>query len=886
MKKLYFLLLLAFCTIESNAQIVNIPDPVFKNLLVNTNCTDLDGGDIYSIDTDVDSNNDGEIQLSEALAVKVLEIGGVDTFDMSGIEAFSNIDFVYFYSFDHLDIDLSGVPSLTALALHTGTINSLNLSGLVNLKNINAAYCNFPTTDFSSLTGLEIIGLYDGTIPSLDLSNLPSLKEIEVSGAPGASMSAINVEGLTNLEMLQCYNFGLTQIDLSDLTNLKKLYCGGNALTSLDLSNQDNLIEFGCDDNQLASLDISNLTQLEILECSNNLFSSLDISNLTQLKNLYCNGNQLTDLDVSNASQLNHLHCNNNQLTTLNLSNSVNLWDLNCANNQLTSLNTTNLTKLGWANVKNNLFTSLDFSYSQWPHWGNLDFSDNPNLSYINVKNGAPFWFHHGNGFKAGNCPNLQYICADEYNFSEIDVPQAQITSYCSFTPGGIFNTISGTLTYDLNNNGCDATDVLSLNSKMKLTNGSSNGITFTNASGGYSFFTQAGNFTLTPEFESSYFTVSPASAVINFAAADGSTQTQNFCVTPNGIHNDVAITLIPIGSSRPGFDANYKLVYENKGNQVISGNINLTFNDAVLDFVSAFPATSSQSLNNLNWNYETLLPFQTRTIDFTLNVNSPQETPAVNLGDILNFDAYINPVSGDETIADNTFHLTQTVTGSFDPNDKICLEGTTINPEKIGDYLNYVIRFENAGTAAAENIVVKDVLDSNKFDVASFKLVSSSHPHVTRITGNKVEFIFEGINLPPAIEDEAGSHGYVVFKVKTKNTVVLGDAINNIADIFFDYNFPITTEPATTTVSLLATNNFDDTSVSVYPNPVKDQLRIAAMDAIISIQLYDVLGRLIQTTRQNSKDVIFDFRQQPAGVYLVKIQTEKGIKTEKIIKE
>ena len=52
------------------------------------------------------------------------------------------------------------------------------------------------------------------------------------------------------------------------------------------------------------------------------------------------------------------------------------------------------------------------------------------------------------------------------------------------------------------------------------------------------------------------------------------------------------------------------------------------------------------------------------------LNLNSPQETPAVNINDILHYVATISTNGQDETPIDTIFELDQTVTGSFDPND------------------------------------------------------------------------------------------------------------------------------------------------------------------------------------------------------------------------
>lgn len=66
--KQYYILLVALVTLSfSQAQIVNIPDANFKNALINTICADTNGDG--SSDSDVDFNNDGEIQVSEAEAV-------------------------------------------------------------------------------------------------------------------------------------------------------------------------------------------------------------------------------------------------------------------------------------------------------------------------------------------------------------------------------------------------------------------------------------------------------------------------------------------------------------------------------------------------------------------------------------------------------------------------------------------------------------------------------------------------------------------------------------------------------------------------------------------------------------------------------------------------
>jgi hypothetical protein len=382
-----------------------------------------------------------------------------------------------------------------------------------------------------------------------------------------------------------------------------------------------------------------------------------------------------------------------------------------------------------------------------------------------------------------------------------------------------------------------------------------------------------------------SYFTVTPATVNITFPT-QVSPFTQNFSVIANGVHPDLEVSILTLQPARPGFDAIYKIIYKNKGNTIQSGTVNLNFNDAVLDFVEANPVVSAQTVNNLSWNFSNLLPFETKEITFTLNVNSPMETPAVNGDDVLNYTTVISSPATDDTPNDNTFTLNQTVVNSFDPNDKTCLEGNTIPLNKVGEYVHYMIRFENTGTANAQNIVVKDMIDTNKFDINSLVPMKGSHSFVTNVSsGNKVEFIFENINLP---FDDANNDGYVAFKIKTKPTLVNGDTFSNTASIYFDYNFPIVTNTATTTIAALNNQDFEFSNYfRLYPNPVHHVLNITTKETITisSVSIYNTLGQLVVVVpnAQNSKTI--DVSNLTSGNYFIKINSDKGTSNTKFIK-
>jgi hypothetical protein len=203
-----------------------------------------------------------------------------------------------------------------------------------------------------------------------------------------------------------------------------------------------------------------------------------------------------------------------------------------------------------------------------------------------------------------------------------------------------------------------------------------------------------------------------------------------------------------------------------------------------------------------------------------------------------------------------------------------------------VGQYVHYVIRFENTGTANAQNIVIKDIIDTAKFDISTLIPITGSHPFTTRITEtNKVEFIFENISLP---FDDANNDGYVAFKIKTKPTLAVGNTFSNTASIYFDYNFPVVTNTATTTIQLLGTPDFEFSEYfTLYPNPTKSVLNIHAKEAAVirSITIYNVLGQLVLAVPNAESLSTVDVSNLKPGNYFIKITSDKGSSSAKFIK-
>jgi uncharacterized repeat protein (TIGR01451 family) len=222
----------------------------------------------------------------------------------------------------------------------------------------------------------------------------------------------------------------------------------------------------------------------------------------------------------------------------------------------------------------------------------------------------------------------------------------------------------------------------------------------------------------------------------------------------------DLNILMFRILPSRPGFETRYFIQYQNIGTDTIANGTIQLVKDSKYNFDSSSIASSSIQGDTIKWSYSNLKPLDIGLITVYLSLPS-----TVNIGDTLHSIATINPVAGDLTPKDDTAFVNQIVVGSYDPNNKSENHAGIISKTAVtnGDYLTYTIHFQNTGTYAAFNIVVKDTL-SDKLDWNSFQMVAASHNYQLEIiNGNKCTWSFNPIGFPDSNTNEPASHGYIV---------------------------------------------------------------------------------------------------------------------------
>jgi uncharacterized repeat protein (TIGR01451 family) len=360
---------------------------------------------------------------------------------------------------------------------------------------------------------------------------------------------------------------------------------------------------------------------------------------------------------------------------------------------------------------------------------------------------------------------------------------------------------------------------------------------------------------------------------------------TYNFPITQNPCQ-DIQIH-ISGWAPRPGFEYGNYITYKNVGNQVMNAGTITYTKDPALFITSISAASAITTATGFSYSFTNLLPNETRTVYVTMYV---PVIPIVALGQLVNTSVSITTPINDINPSNNSDTLTQPIVGSYDPNDKTESHGGKILHSSFtaNDYLTYMIRFENTGTASAINIRVNDILDE-KLDETSLKMVRASHSYVLDRVGSSLTWRFDGVNLPPSVlNDEITGHGYIVFQVKPKPGFALGDIIPNTADIYFDFNPAIVTNTCTTEfVPFLGVNAFDSYTFEYHPNPTSGIVTFAMKNTAIidNIEVTDVLGKTLISKTVHFSYADIDLSSLNQGIYLVKLKANGQTKTIKITK-
>jgi hypothetical protein len=141
------------------------------------------------------------------------------------------------------------------------------------------------------------------------------------------------------------------------------------------------------------------------------------------------------------------------------------------------------------------------------------------------------------------------------------------------------------------------------------------------------------------------------------------------------------------------------------------------------------------------------------------------------------------------------------------------------------------------------------------------------------------LEWTFNNINLPDSTTDLEGSNGFATFHVEQVPNLAPGTEITNDADIYFDFNAPITTNTTMHRIyeGFVAVADLEEmiketSGLTVYPNPSNGAFTLV-MDKDTdtgNYSLYDQQGRIVKTGMVTGKKTTIDLDLNGGVYYLM----------------
>lgn len=147
---------------------------------------------------------------------------------------------------------------------------------------------------------------------------------------------------------------------------------------------------------------------------------------------------------------------------------------------------------------------------------------------------------------------------------------------------------------------------------------------------------------------------------------------------------------------------------------------------------------------------------------------------------------------------------------------------------------------------------------------------------------GNKINLSLIRFNTDGEIDEQFELVEGASSKEFAINIIPYDEERIVITGTFNEYNGMLTSRIARVYVK----NPSTDLKLSVFPNPGNGLYNVKSNTSIQSITVHDYLGREINRYLPNDKKTILDLSSASAGVYFIKIGTDRGSKTVKVINQ
>ena len=305
MKKKLITVMLVLCQVLFGTTYLVAADEADTDIIVKNDDSGISDTKLYEVLlSQVDENKDGLLELSELQQTRSLLLWDEEITDISGLEYFTNLEYISLSSLNITNEQLKVISKLT----------KLNELGLRNMDIDDISF-------LADLDELESLYISDTEVSDLSaLSNMTNLKCLVMSSDKIVDLSPLS--GLENLEELSLRDNQIINISpLATLKNLRTLDLENNIICDISpLYVLQNLENLDAKNNKLESFSgVTNFESLTELSLSNNKITDISaIRSCPNLKICYLRYNEITDISpFSGLDSFEYINLSNNNIGKL-----------------------------------------------------------------------------------------------------------------------------------------------------------------------------------------------------------------------------------------------------------------------------------------------------------------------------------------------------------------------------------------------------------------------------------------------------------------------------------------------------------------------------------------------------------------------------------------
>jgi hypothetical protein len=382
-------------------------------------------------------------------------------------------------------IDISGATAIRDLYIQQNKLTSLDITNHSSLRDLNVGDNMITSLDLTGKTALRSIACYNNLITELDASTIPEFftflaykNKLEVLNVKNGNNTRIRSFDVTRNPSLTCIQVddpawseaNWTLVDPQANFSADCGYDGPDVVNIPDANFRARLIQLGVDTNgdhkiqyteaeavtgelnldgaeihdptgieafintkrmnwehnNIPELDVRFNTALEMLDCGYSNVEFLQVN--PGLDTLICYTNRITHLNLSNNSVLKMIDFSDNLITGFDIDDypfAPALEFFASAGNPLVHLDLNSAAKLKFAGIFNTRVSSIDLSQNH--ELIAVRINSNPNLEFLNVKNGNNTNFIE---FSVAGHPLLTCIEVDDTEYAEANFEKEAHTRF------------------------------------------------------------------------------------------------------------------------------------------------------------------------------------------------------------------------------------------------------------------------------------------------------------------------------------------------------------------------------------------------------------------------------------------------------------------------